>query len=58
MKSSDDRLPVTVLSGFLGSGKTTLMNHLLAEMDRKRVAEDRSLHLPIRKLPAGCCNDE
>jgi len=38
MKSSDDRLPVTVLSGFLGSGKTTLMNHLLATMDRKRVA--------------------
>lgn len=38
MKSSDDRLPVTVLSGFLGSGKTTLMNHLLAAMDRKRVA--------------------
>lgn len=38
MRSSDDRLPVTVLSGFLGSGKTTLMNHLLAAMDRKRVA--------------------
>ncbi len=38
MKSSDDRLPVTVLSGFLGSGKTTLMNHLLATMNRKRVA--------------------
>ncbi len=25
-----DRLPVTVLSGFLGAGKTSLLNHLLA----------------------------
>lgn len=31
-------IPVTVLSGFLGSGKTTLMNHLLRRLDRTRVA--------------------
>lgn len=31
-------LPITILSGFLGAGKTTLVNHLLRHADGKRLA--------------------
>ncbi len=34
----DNRLPVTVLSGFLGAGKTTLRNHILNNREGRPVA--------------------
>ena len=34
----DKRLPVTVLSGFLGAGKTTVLNHILNNRENRKVA--------------------
>ena len=35
MTDAPDRIPATVLSGSLGAGKTTMVNHLLSETDRR-----------------------
>jgi G3E family GTPase len=38
MSEVDVRVPVTVVTGFLGSGKTTLVNYILSENHGKRIA--------------------
>ena len=38
METTERRLPVTVLSGFLGAGKTTVLNHILNHRHGRKVA--------------------
>ena len=37
-RGPDTRIPVTVITGFLGSGKTTLINHILTEKHGMKIA--------------------
>jgi len=36
--TASNKLPVTVLSGFLGAGKTTVLSHILNNRENKKVA--------------------
>jgi G3E family GTPase len=38
MATQDNMVPVTILTGFLGSGKTTLVNRILKEQHGRRIA--------------------
>lgn len=38
VNQKDSRIPVTVITGFLGSGKTTLINHILTEKHGLKIA--------------------
>ncbi|MFC7486109.1 CobW family GTP-binding protein [Knoellia sp. CPCC 206453] len=49
MSTHDEKTPVTVLTGFLGSGKTTLVNHILTADHGHRIAviENEFGEIPI-----------
>ena len=37
-KKKDKRIPVSLLTGYLGAGKTTVLNHILANQEGYKVA--------------------
>lgn len=37
-KKAEKKLPVTIITGYLGSGKTTLVNHILTNNKKKKIA--------------------
>jgi len=59
--ATDSKIPVLVIGGFLGSGKTTLVNHILTEVPEATIdvlvreygeipIDDMLIHLPKKRL--------
>ena len=60
-----ERVPVTIITGFLGCGKTTLVNHILQNESSKRILVieneigDESIdHELLFRLPGGSAKEE
>ncbi len=49
--SNLEKLPVTIVTGFLGSGKTTLIRHLMTNPQGKRLVRSRQFH-HVHQVPA------
>ena len=37
-KKTSEKIPVTIITGYLGAGKSTLLNYILTEEHEKRIA--------------------
>ena len=47
MSTSSARVPCTIVTGFLGAGKTTLIRHVLAYANGRRLAAVSYTHLTL-----------
>ena len=41
----NNKIPVVIVTGCLGSGKTTVLNYILQEIDSRRIADRKSTRL-------------